>query len=170
MATRDACDGHNDQVHEHAAKENPSAEFRSEVQSGRSPQLERSRQATQAAWQRLEEEFGLLDISEVSVILRGAGGESGPQPPLSTWLLGVKPGPSLVYPAFQFDRRFGTVFAIIRRLLALAADNGWSNEDLALWLISPTTSFPAEDRPVDHLISEPDAVIAAARSEFESRW
>lgn len=170
MATRDACDGHDDKVNEHAAKENASAEFRGEAQSGVSPQLERSRQATQAAWQRLEAEFGLLDISEVSVILQGTGAESGPQLPLPTGLLGVKLGPSLVYPGFQFDRESGAVLAVIRTLLAVAADNDWSNESLALWLISPTTSFPAEDRPVDHLIAEPESVIAAARNDFESRW
>lgn len=35
---------------------------------------------------------------------------------------------------------------------------------------SPSTSFEDEDRPVDHLRDDPDAVLAAAKTLFEADW
>ena len=78
--------------------------------------------------------------------------------------------PSLLYPGFQFLRESGKALAVIESPLALAARNGWPNESVSLWLISPSDSFPDEDRPVDHLATEPEAVLAAARNVFEFQW
>jgi hypothetical protein len=131
-----------------------------------SPQLLRSRRATAGAWVRLEDEFGLLDSDEVKELLGITSAVSLTL--MDHDLLGVTRGGSAVYPGFQFES--GTILPVIKPLLALARENEWSNEDLSLWLISPNTSFDAEDRPVDHLVGEPEAVLASARDEFESLW
>jgi hypothetical protein len=85
-------------------------------------------------------------------------------------LLGVLRGKSYLYPGFQFDRERGVVLPVIPQLLKLSRENEWSDGDLILWLQGPTTSFEEEDRPVDHLRTDPDAVLAAATNEFETLW
>lgn len=131
-----------------------------------SPQLLHSLQATAAAWSRLEGEFGLLGDAEVKGLLDVTSASS--LAVMDRELLGVTRGGTIVYPGFQFES--GAILPVIKQLLALAGENEWSNEDLALWLIGPNTSFEAEDRPVDHLAGEPEAVLASARDEFESLW
>ncbi|TFD28666.1 hypothetical protein [Cryobacterium lyxosi] len=125
-----------------------------------------SRQATAAAWNRLEGEFGLLDSNAVKALLRATSAVSLVE--MDRELLGVTRGGTTVYPGFQFAS--GTILIVIKQLLALARENEWSNEDLSLWLMGPNTSFEAEGRPVDHLVGEPEAVLASARDEFEALW
>lgn len=127
-----------------------------------SPQLARSQQATEAAFQRIQQEFGLLSIEEVAELLDA--------PPIASELLGVSRDGIIVFPGYQFDRRARTVQSVIGPLLALAKDNSWSNESLALWLTGPSTSFEADGRPVDHLADEPEAVLASARDTMEALW
>lgn len=67
------------------------------------------------------------------------------------------------YPGFQFDWEHGAILAVIGALIQLADANGWPLEDLTAWLLSPSTSFAEEDRPVDHL-QEPETVLAAAKA------
>ena len=127
-----------------------------------SPQLERSKMATESAWRRIEAEFGLLRIEEVAALLSG--------PVVASELLGVHRGGNLVFPGYQFDREARTVRSVIGPLLAVAADNSWSNESLALWLTGPLTSFEADGRPVDHLADQPDIVLSSARNTMEALW
>ena len=137
-----------------------------------SPQLARSLQATDAAWRRLEAEFGLLTVAEVAELL-GAGPSNGDDvrtKHAGNQLLGVLRGGEVRFPGFQFDRENGVVLPIIAALIQLAHENRFRDEDLALWLQAPTTSFEEEDRPADHLRRDPDAVLAAARSAFEATW
>jgi hypothetical protein len=128
--------------------------------------LLQSRQATAAAWSRLEDEFGLLDSNAVEALLGATRTVS--LAAMDRELLGVTRGGAIFYPGFQFES--GTILPIIKQILALASENEWSNEDLSLWLMGPNTSFEAEDRPVDHLVGEPQAVLASAREEFEAFW
>lgn len=135
------------------------------------PQLARSRQATENMWHRLEVEFGLLTGREVAELL---GAEPNDQSYLSSkstarQLIGVRRGNAYCYPGFQFDRDHGAILAVIEPLIQIADANGWPLEDLTMWMLSPTTSFEREDRPVDHL-HEPVAVLAAAKATFEAVW
>jgi hypothetical protein len=117
-------------------------------------------QATENAWRRIEAEFGLLTAREVAELL-------GARP---TKLLSVQRGKTLRYPGFQFDREARAILPVIEPLINLARANGWRMADVALWLTSPSTSFDAEDRPVDHLREDPDAVLAAAQNAFEAEY
>ena len=134
-----------------------------------SPQLARSLQATDAAWRRLEAEFGLLTVAEVAELL-GAGPSDVRTKHAGNQLLGVLRGGEVRFPGFQFDRENGVVLPIIAALIQLAHENRFRDDDLALWLKGPTTSFEEEDRPAGHLRRDPDAVLAAAMSAFEAKW
>lgn len=136
------------------------------------PQLARARKATEQAWQRMEAEFGLLTSVEVAKAL-------GADPSNNDYALSKRADNEIVgvlrdgeyrYPGFQFDRERGMVLHVIAPLIQLARDNGWSDESLVLWLQGPNTSFEHESRPVDHLGSDPDAVMAAAQNAFEVEW
>jgi hypothetical protein len=137
-----------------------------------SPQLARARQATEAMWDRVGSEFGLLTEQEVAELL-GAGRDNrsyAASKRTARKVIGVRRGTAVLYPGFQFDREHGgAVLEVIEPLIRLADANKWSLEDLALWMCSPSTSFPEEDRPVDHL-QEPEAVLAAAKNVFEAEW
>lgn len=136
-----------------------------------SPELAWSRRATAAAWRRMDEGFDLLDAGEVQELL---GAEPNQDLTSSKLVVGglirVEVGGRVLYPGFQIDRDKRAILPVVAGLLDLAAENSWRPEDLALWLMGPSTSFEAEDRPVDHLRSEPEAVLAAAKNEFESKW
>ena len=137
-----------------------------------SPQLGRIMQATDAAWHRLEAEFGLLTGAEVAELLAAGPSNHGSVTTrrAKNEILGVLRGTEYRYPGFQFDRDHGTVLPVIAPLIKLAHENQWRDDDLILWLQAPSTTFEDEDRPVDHLRREQDAVLAAARSAFEARW
>ncbi|TFC86916.1 DNA-binding protein [Cryobacterium sp. TmT2-59] len=146
-----------------------SDETRSAGAAAPSPQLARAVRATAEVWRRLEEEFGLLTSGEVAELL-------GVTPAGPSWvaaqrkarkIIGVRRGNTYRYPGFQFDHQ--TVLPVIAPLLELARANGWSSDDLTLWIFGPTTSFVQEDRPVDHL-REPEAVLATATLTMEALW
>lgn len=156
MNNKDAEDEPAARAEQHIAAEEASAPGT----ASSSLQLARSQQATEAAFQRIQQEFGLLRIEEVAELL-GAR-------PISSELLGVRRDGIIVFPGYQFDRGERTVRLVIEPLLALARANSWSNESLALWLIGPSTSFEADGRPVDHLADQPEAVLASARDTMEA--
>ncbi|MGY4856865.1 hypothetical protein [Cryobacterium sp. AP23] len=139
------------------------------TESSASPQLIRSLQATEDAWQRIEAEFGLLTAEDVAGILGAT---------TTNWstlfvlrntgkVIAVNRGSSIRYPAFQFDHAQRVIFPVIEPLIEVACANQWSCEDLTLWMIGPTTSFDNEDRPVDH-VREPELLLAAAHSHMEA--
>ena len=134
-----------------------------------SPQLARSLQATENAFRAMGAEFGLLTSSQVAALL-GANPSNRKlvsRRRAARQLAGVVRRNAVLYPGFQFDRTRARVLPVMEELIRLADANGWREEDLLLWLCSPTTSFDGEDRPVDHL-DDPDAVVAAAKDELES--
>lgn len=136
-----------------------------------SPRLVRGQRATATLWRRLEAEFGLLTSAEVAEQL-------GVTPTDPDWvsaqrkahkIIGVRRGAAYRYPGFQFDRGHQAIVPVIEPLFGLASANAWTSEDLTLWMVSPTTEFTQEDRPVDHL-QEPEAVMAVAKLAMEADW
>lgn len=136
-----------------------------------SPQLARSLQAEVNAWKQIEGEFGLLSSSEVAELLGASPNNRNlaSEKRRAGKILAVGRGNTFRYPGFQFDRRRGIVHPIIEELIALATGADWPQEDLLLWLCSPSTYFHEADRPVDHL-TEPERLLEAAKAQFEATW
>ena len=136
-----------------------------------SPQLARALQATENMWRSIATEFGLLTSGQVAERLGASPSNRklAARRRAAHQIAGVVRGNAVLYPGFQFDRADGKIIPVMARLIELAAANGWSEADLLLWLCSPTTAFDAEDRPVDHL-AQPEAVLRAAKNQFEAQW
>ncbi|MDJ0357245.1 hypothetical protein [Paenarthrobacter sp. PH39-S1] len=136
-----------------------------------SAQLARSAQAAENAWRRMEDEFGLLTSTQVAVLLgsRSAGRSFASEQHRAGHLLRIRRRNAYLYPGFQFDRRAGKVLDVIAVLVRLARASHWSEEDLALWFVSPTSYFEDEGRPVDHL-DHPHALTEAAEAKFTVEW
>lgn len=132
------------------------------------PGLARTAQASENAWRRIEQEFGMLTSIEVSQRI----GSRTPHRNLASemrqkrLLLGVARLNSYRYPGFQFADD-GSVRGSIPALLSAAEDAGWSASSLALWLCNPSGSF-AGDRPVDHL--DDDRVVDIASDMMATDW
>ena len=142
------------------------------VETALTPQLALSRRFTQEAWARVETEFGLLTTSEVAAILQDTSTDHTlvSAKRAENGILAVLRGQEFRHPGFQFDRDHGTVLPVIAPLIKLAHENQWRDGDLILWLQGTNTSFEKEDRPVDHLRSDPDLVLAAAQNQFSTQW
>jgi len=136
-----------------------------------SPELAESISGTRGTWRQVEDEFGLASADEASRHIEAAHdpGRALTELRAAGGIIGILRGGDYVYPGFQFDSHSGGVRPVIRALIPLARDNGWSDPDLVTWICSPTSFFPEEDRPVDHL-GEPERVLAAARDAFEGAW
>jgi hypothetical protein len=136
-----------------------------------SPELAYRLLATEHMWRLMDAEYGLLTERDVAQLLRVP-------PTVRNWvserrkasqMIGVRRGNSYRYPGFQFDRELSVILPFVETLLDLARVNDWTTESLSLWMLSPSTSFAGEDRPVDHL-REPETVLAAAKLQMEERW
>ncbi len=136
-----------------------------------SPQMARSLQAAENIWRSIAREFGMPTSIEVAELL----GSRKPNRSIASTLrnesniVGVMRANSYRFPGFQFDAEKGAVVPVMPKLIALARENGRSDEDLVFWLTSPSSFFHEKDRPVDHLREE-DRVLAAARDQFEGTW
>ena len=136
-----------------------------------SSELAYSLLATENMWRLMDAEFGLLTEREVAQLFRVP-------PTARNWfsehrqagqIIGVRRGNSYRHPGFQFDRELSVVLPFVETLLELARVNEWTTESLSLWMLSPSTSFAGEGRPVDHL-REPETVLAAAKLQLEELW
>ena len=80
-------------------------------------------------------------------------------------LFGVRLGGQYLHPAFQFLSESGEPHPKLNALLAKLPDedHGWA---AALWLFAPTRKLDGA-RPADLFQANPDAVIDAARRDFE---
>lgn len=116
------------------------------------PQLARAMQATEHVWKDIETEHGMLTSTDAARLIGSekSGRSLASYRRAAGKLIGIKRGNKYVYPGFQFDRRSGQVHPLIPELIAMAAEIGWDQEDLALWMVSPSGYFGGE-RPVDHL-------------------
>jgi hypothetical protein len=135
------------------------------------PAITRAVQAEQNLYARIEAEFGMLTSTEAG---KRMGSRSSAPRNLATTarrnktLVAVRQGNYLSYPGFQFGPD-GKPLAAIGRLLEVADENGWSEAGLVQWLCSPTTYLDG-DRPVDHLATDPDRVVAVAAEALAVSW
>ena len=113
-------------------------------------------QATENAWQRIDQELGLLSSARVSQLLGAGTANRNLANEMRTRgeLLGVQRRNQYLYPAFQFDARNGTVWPWVKPLHELASDESVAAEDVLLWLVRPTTYLGVKKdgtapRPVD---------------------
>jgi len=135
------------------------------------PAIARAVQAEQNLYTRIENEFGMLTSTEAGT--RMGSRSRAPRNLAATAhrdhaLVAVRRGNSLVYPGFQFGPD-GQPLEVIGRLRATAEANEWSEAGLVQWLCSPTTYFHG-DRPVDHLIEDPERVVEVAADALAVSW
>lgn len=130
----------------------------SAVRGAASPQLARALMATENVWASVEAEFGLLTSMDVAALIgsKKSSRSLAADQRAAGKIMGVRRGNAYRYPGFQFDRANGRVIPAIPSLIAAARDVGWDDEDLILWLVSPS-GYVAGGRPVDHL-EDPDLV------------
>ncbi|SON60697.1 hypothetical protein MSIMFI_02197 [Mycobacterium simulans] len=135
------------------------------------PAVARAVQAEQNLYARIDAEFGMLTSTEAG---KRMGSRSSAPRNLATTahrnnaLVAVRQGNYLAYPGFQFGSG-GKPLAVIARLREVADSSGWSEAGLVQWLCSPTTYFDGE-RPVDHLATDPDRVVAVAAEAMAVSW
>lgn len=124
--------------------------------------------AAQRRWQK-EVANESLGIQEVAALLNPRHPDVARVSQLieSGEILAVPYEGSFRFRAYQF--RGTTVSPAIPVLLELAKRNGIPPWDVALWMISPTSLFAAQDRPADHL-RDPEQLLAAAHIAFEVVW
>lgn len=132
------------------------------------PGAARSLQATENAWRRIDEEFGLLTSSQVAG-LSGAQSDNRSYAKLlrdDHRALAVKRLNAYRFPGFQFDDH-GQVKPNAARLAHMAANFSVPAEDVVLWLCTPSGYFD-DERPVDHF-DEP-ALVDTAQSALTTEW
>lgn len=133
-----------------------------------SPQLARAAQATENAWREIDAEFGLLSSTEAAQVMGyGANRTWAATKRRDGQLLGVRRGGGFRYPSFQLTPQ---IMPVVARLTTIARQNSWSAEAVVLWLCSPSTWLHSDQRPVDLLSSDPDAVLKAAASAMAPQW
>jgi hypothetical protein len=135
------------------------------------PAVARAVQAEHNLYARIDAEFGVLTSTEAG---KRMGSRSSAPRNLATTahrnkvLVAVRLGNYLSYPGFQFGPD-GKPLAVVARLREVAEANGWSEAGLVQWLCSPTTYLDG-DRPVDHLATDPDRVVAVAAEALAVSW
>lgn len=135
-----------------------------------SAELARSLQAEENWWRKIEAEHKSLSSMETAEWL----GKSPTRAYASherqaRRMLGYKRGNSFRYPVFQFDRRRRTVLPVIEELLALAHEYDVPDEELVMWLCTPSGYFDEQDEPVNHF-DDAESVLTAARETFGAVW
>ena len=135
------------------------------------PAIARAVQAEQNLYSRIEQEFGMLTSTEAGKRMGSrsrAPRNFAAAAHRDNALVAVRQGNHVLYPGFQFGPD-GQPLAVIRRLRKIAEANDWSEAGLVQWLCSPTTYLNG-DRPVDHLSSDPDRVVAVAADDLAIEW
>ncbi|TFC48925.1 hypothetical protein [Cryobacterium shii] len=124
--------------------------------------------SVESVWREIHATWGLLTSDEVLRVLGLAQADSTRVSVMRAdgVLLAVKPGDVYVYPGFQFES--GQVKPVIADLVDLARDVSWAQDDLAIWLCSPSGYFRGE-RPVEHL-DQPDELLKKARDAATVEW
>lgn len=133
-----------------------------------STQSARSVQATENVLRTAEKTFVMLDSKD-------ADSEIGAKPGTGrarAWrrankLLGIDRGNRVLFPQFQFDKSGQVRFSILE-LLNRAGEKRLTQNELALWLFSPSNTLDGK-RPVDCL-DDLDGLDAAFAGAFEMEW
>lgn len=128
-----------------------------------SPQRERSAQATEAIIREAERKWGLLRASELP-------SDFAPQPLNCAQLLAIAVRDETRYPGFQFDAS-GQTTSEIAQLLEESGKHDWSDWDLFLWLVLPSSRLDGAV-PADLLVAgmNREKVVSAAELEMQLDW
>lgn len=118
------------------------------------------------ARKKLFDEFGAFTGSEIAE-LAGSTAENR-SATANRWrqeqrIFGVRHHDALFYPGFQFGDD-GRPLPVVREVLKLFSSQGLTDWETALWFTAPTSSL-RDQRPVDLMREDPDAVVEAARHE-----
>lgn len=119
-------------------------------------------------WSEIDANWGLLTADEVLKALNMPEGEIDLVAQLreSGQLFAVMRGGDYVFPGFQFVA--GHVEPVVATLVALAAELSWAQDDLLVWLCSPSGYFGGA-RPVEYL-HRPDELVEKARNQATVEW
>jgi hypothetical protein len=122
----------------------------------------------EAVWREIEATWGLLTHEAVMKVLGLPGTDARAFSRMRTdgQLLAVERGGAHFYPGFQFES--GRVVPVVPALVALAHEVHWTQNELVVWLCSPSGYFGG-DRPVAHL-DEADELVEKARDEATVEW
>ena len=121
-------------------------------------------------WQNIEAAGGMYTSAEVLALINMRTGNHTilSDLRLQAHLLSIKRGTAYIYPRFQFDPETHLIRPVIADLIKLAADAGWTQEELLVWLCSPSGHFRGH-RPAEH-VDHPDDVLDAARQAAAMQW
>jgi hypothetical protein len=122
----------------------------------------------ETVWREIEATWGLLTPEAVMKVLGLPGTDAGAVSRMRAdgCLLAVERGGAYVYPGFQFES--GHVAPVVRALVVLAHEVRWTQNELVVWLCSPSGYFGG-DRPVEHL-DEAEELVEKARDEATVEW
>lgn len=135
-----------------------------------SPELARSLQAEENWWRKIESEHEMLPSTEVAQLLGKSSNRSyASHQRHAGRMLGYKRGNAYRYPSFQFDLRARAVHPVIEDLLSITRGYGLPDEELVMWLCTPSAYFDEQDEPVRHLHNH-EAMLAAAETRFGAAW
>lgn len=135
-----------------------------------SPELARSLQAEENWWRRIEAAWPSLSSTETAELLgRSSNRTYASEERKAGRMLGYKRGSSYRYPLFQFDAGRRCVLPVIGDLLAITRGSAVADDELMLWLCTPSGYFDEQDEPIHHL-GDPEGLLEAARLRFEPSW
>lgn len=136
-----------------------------------SPELVRSLQAEENWWRRIENELPSMSSTETAAFLgaKATNRNFASSQRAAGRLLGYARRQAIRYPKFQFDVQRGTVLPVIPELLALTRGLDVPDEDLVLWMATPSSAFADQRRPVDHL-NDREQLLTAAEAHFGAIW
>lgn len=139
-----------------------------------SPQSARSIQATENLVRHVAVEFGMLSSTDVGDRIGSSSRHSrnlASARHRAGELLAITRGNRLVYPGFQFTPD-GSPRPAIRSLRRLSEAHDWSEFDLLLWLVTPSSRLD-DVRPVDLMVASDDAegvLTRAAELDMATEW
>jgi len=130
---------------------------------------QRERQSTERIWRDIEDEFQLLTGAEVAKVVSATSQDRNFAAHLRRKgeLLGIRRRNAYRYPGFQF-RSDHTIHPVIKQLVAVMRQGGWSDESFIVWLCSPSRYFADGKRPVDYL--DDTALVPAAVGMMAVDW
>lgn len=135
-----------------------------------SPELARSLQAEENWWRKIEADHQMLSSTGVSLLLGKKPNRTYASHQRNNGrLLGYRRGNSYRFPKFQFDLHSRIVRPVITDLLQLTRGYGMSDEELVMWLCTPSGYFEEQDEPVHHL-DDHEAMLDAAEVRFGPSW
>lgn len=138
---------------------------RTPVPAWKLEQAKRRREALHA----IGEQYGFLTAADVHALGPGTGKNPSANP--TRWartgkVFKLTTDSVDLYPGFQFDLDTGKPLPVMKDLI-----KGWGGADpagLALWLTARNEWLPDRARPVDYLVSDPDAVRGAMKHATEA--